>query len=279
MKFPYRYRPALVLVAALALALSLPEGVSAETREEFLRKVRVGMTKEEVRDSIGMPKHFAQTKAGDFGRLAYWEQRTTDERNGITDQFTNLFIDDAGRVMKISFTTPRSDFERKLPKPGSTKEDVLKALGPPDIKRDDTWTYDFCTCSITNLDDREAQVLGGRWQPIWKTDRSVILVFAEDGQFRSFVYNNDWELPAGAIPVGDAAIAMAAGQPGKVVKTTEWVMYCPTCDNVSGSMRWESETPPTVEDFSGASACNWPAKGEGAVRRCGGNQRGVRQIR
>lgn len=190
MPSPRWFEPVLVLAAALAF--SVPGGASAETREEFLRKVRVGMTKEQVRDAIGMPKHFAQTKAGDFGRLAYWEQRTTDERNGIADQFTNIFIDDAGRVVKIAFTTPRSDFERKLPKPGATKADVLKALGEPDRKLDDTWTYDFCTCFIMNLDDPEAQVLGGQWRPIWRTDRSVLLQFTEDGRFRSFAYNNDW---------------------------------------------------------------------------------------
>ena len=182
-------KPALVILALLAF--THPGDASAETREEFLRKVRVGMTKEQVRDAIGMPKHFAGTKTGDFGTLAYWESRTTDERHGVTDQFTNLFIDDAGRVAKITFVTLRTDFERKLPKPGGTKEDVLKALGPPDHKRDDTWTYDVSTCYVMNLDDPNAQVLGGRWEPIWKTDKSVDLLFTDDGRYRTLVYN-DW---------------------------------------------------------------------------------------
>jgi len=182
-------KPALVILALLAF--THPGDASAETREEFLRKVRVGMTKEQVRDAIGMPKHFAQVKTEGFGRLAYWEKRTTDERNGAADQFTNLFVDDAGRVIKITFVVPRTDFERKLPNKGATKDDILKALGAPDHTRDDKWTYDVCTCYIMNLDDPEAQVLGGRWEPKWKTDRSVDLLFTDDGRYREFFYT-DW---------------------------------------------------------------------------------------
>lgn len=119
------YRPltrglCVILVVAACASISLAQVIKPApiSRDAFLQQVRVGMSKEQVRDAIGMPLHFSNTKDHALGRTAYWPERTLDptfdpkagdirsagdKARRDKDVAACVVVDDNGAVAKVFF--------------------------------------------------------------------------------------------------------------------------------------------------------------------------------
>jgi len=95
--------------AWLGAVAAAPDPISRDT---FLQRVTVGMTKEQVRDAIGMPLHFAAKNDHPLGQGAYWFAHTIDQATGKKDFVACVVIDTKGTVAKVFFVGPLETIEQ-----------------------------------------------------------------------------------------------------------------------------------------------------------------------
>ena len=137
-----------------------PSGMS---RKDFLARIRLtnsirrGMTKEEVRDIIGMPQEWPvdlSTPGGGLGLCAFWDRKTTNPATHAVDEMVLISFGDYGKnAEKVVFVESQDVFFNSVMTSGKTTDTAYSLLGPPDeigdaavgieLRRSRTWTYRY----------------------------------------------------------------------------------------------------------------------------------------
>jgi hypothetical protein len=132
-------------------------GLAGMSRKDFLERIRLsngirrGMTKEEVRDIVGMPQEWPLDLSG-LGLCAMWSHKTNNPATQSVDEMVLISFGENGQnAEKVVFVESREVFRNSVTASGTTTDSAFRLLGPPDEIDDESfgdgplraWTYRY----------------------------------------------------------------------------------------------------------------------------------------